>query len=69
MTKQEAIELAIAKATAAEADTVYYEKVKQTDAYQAGGPFARAIDAQLAALWVEVAFQQTIKAALVNLPE
>jgi hypothetical protein len=69
MTTQEAIELSIVKATAAEVDVAYYSSVFQTDAYQFDGGFKRAIDLAIASAQAQVTLHQNIKIALATLPE
>ena len=69
MSKTEAIELAIDKATAAEVDVEYFTKVHQTEAYQTDESFQRQVDAALEAAQAAVAFHQAIKVALTELPD
>lgn len=67
MTVEEYIQVAIAKATAAEEDQAYYASVIQSQDYQAGGPFQRAIDARIIGAINEATLHQDIKVALTTL--
>jgi len=67
LTTEDAIDLSIAKATAAETDAAYFSSVIQSDAYQTNERFRSAIDARIAAAQAEAGLHQEIKIAIVTL--